>query len=82
MIEKRYTQWQESVRKAIERAFGILKERWQWVDRPILLRDVQEISLRMNTCLVLHNICVSDRVMGDVNLSYKADYDLQNLRPH
>ena len=83
MIEKRYTQWQESVRKAIERAFGILKERWQWVERPIQLRDVQEISLRMNTCLILHNICVSDRVMGgDVTQSYKPDYDLTNLRPH
>ena len=82
MIERRYTKWQESVRKAIERAFGILKERWQWVDRPIQLRDVQEISLRMNTCLILHNICVSDRVMGDVTASYKPDYDLTNLRPH
>ena len=82
MMQKRYTKWQESARKAIERAFGILKERWQWVDRPILLRDLQEISLRMNTCLILHNICVSDRIMGDVALSYKADNDLTNLRPH
>ena len=80
--EKRFTKWQESARKSIERAFGILKERFQWVDRPIQLIDLTEISLRMNSCIILHNMCVSDRVMHSVALSYRPDYDIHNLREH
>ena len=26
----------------------------------------------MATCLILHNMCVSDRVMGSIDLDYKA----------
>ena len=81
-MEKRYTKWQESARKSIERAFGILKERFQWVDRPIQLIDLKEISLRMNTCIILHNMCVSERIMQSVDLMYKPDFDIQNLRQH
>jgi len=35
--EKRYTGWQEACRKDVERAFGVLKATWQFLDRPILL---------------------------------------------
>ena len=80
--EKRFTKWQESTSKSIERAFGILKERFQWVDRPIQLIDLTEISFRMNSCIILHNMCVSDRVMYSVALSYRPDYDIDNIRQH
>ena len=80
--EKRYTAWQESARKAIERAFGILKEKFKWVENSIQLFDLQDISLRMSTCLILHNMCVSERIMGSCSLSYKPDYDISNLRQH
>lgn len=80
--EKRYTAWQEGARKSIERAFGILKEKFKWVENSIQLFDLQDISMRMSTCLILHNMCVSERIMGNPSLSYKADFNLTNLRPH
>ncbi|KAG7371276.1 plant transposon protein [Nitzschia inconspicua] len=73
--EKRYTQWQEAVRKDIERAFfGVLKGTWQFLDRPILLMDLKEISTRVVTCIILHNILVSDRVMGTCGVRYDPAY--------
>ncbi len=35
--EKRFTGWQESARKDIERAFGVLQLKFQWIARPTLL---------------------------------------------
>jgi hypothetical protein len=59
--EKKYTSWQEGVRKDVERAFGVLKNTWQFLDRPILLHVA---------CLLLHNILVTDRVMKEASDSY------------
>jgi len=68
--EKRFTQWQEGARKDIERAFGVLQSKFQFVARPIHLFKVDDISKRIGTCIILHNMCVSDRVMGDVRPVY------------
>ena len=75
-VEKKYTQWQEAVRKDVERAFGVLKGVFQFLERPILLMDLQQISNRVITCLILHNILVSDRVMGDCRVSYNPSYQV------
>jgi hypothetical protein len=53
--EKKYTSWQEGARKDVERAFGVLKNTWQFLDRPILLLDLTDISNRVVSCLLLHN---------------------------
>jgi hypothetical protein len=63
--EKNYTSWQEGARKDVERAFGVLKNTWQFLDRPILLHDLTDISNRVVTCLLLHNIVVTDRIMQE-----------------
>jgi hypothetical protein len=68
--DKRYTKWQEATRKDIERAFGVLKGTWQFLDRSILLMDLEQISLRVTTCIILHNMLVSDRVMGQCGVVY------------
>jgi hypothetical protein len=75
--EKRYTQWQEAVRKDIERAFGVLKCTWQFMDRPIHLMKLEDIQAKVICCLILHNILVSDRVMGDPRIRYKPDQILE-----
>jgi hypothetical protein len=49
----------------VERAFGVLKNTWQFLDRPILLHDLTDISNRVVSCLLLHNILVTDRVMQE-----------------
>jgi len=55
--EKAFTKWQEAVRKDIERAYGVLKGRFQFLERPILLMDLNDIASRVSTCLVLHTGC-------------------------
>jgi len=72
--ERKYTNWQESARKDIERAFGILKNTWQFVQNPIRLMDLHQIGQRVSTVLILHNMLVSDRIMqGDINAMYNPN---------
>jgi hypothetical protein len=68
--EIRFTAWQEGARKDIERAFGVLQCKWKAIAFPIHSMDLGSISKLMGTCLILHNMAVSDRVMGDVNRRY------------
>jgi hypothetical protein len=75
--ECRYTQWQEAVRKDIERAFGVLKGTFQFLERPILLMDLKQISNRVITCLILHNILVSDRVMRECGVTYNPAHEME-----
>lgn len=74
--EKAYTAWQESARKDVERAFGMLKATWQFLARPIFLLDLKTISARATTCLILHNVLVGDRVMGEPGLLYNPQASL------
>ena len=64
MNQKNFTKWQEGARKDIERAFGVLKQTWQFMDRPIRMLDLENITKRVGTCIILHNMLVQDRVMG------------------
>ena len=43
--EKKYSAWQEACRKDIERAFGILQQKFQFVARPIYLIELKLIGL-------------------------------------
>ena len=73
-LEKKYTEWQERARKDIERAFGIWKNTWHFVQYPIRLLDIQQIGRRVSCSLILHNMIVSDRIMdGDVNAVYNPN---------
>ena len=74
--EKTFTGFQESARKDIERAFGVLQAKFQILARPITLMDPELIGV-MVACLILHNMCVSDRIMdGDVYARYNPAEDL------
>ena len=77
--ETTFTTWQESARKDIERAFGVLKGMWQYLDRPIHSHDLNHISARVTTCVILHNMLVSDRIMGDYNADYNPAHALEQL---
>jgi len=73
--EKEYTKWQEATRKDIERAFGVLRSRWKFMAFLIHLMKIDNICLRVQTCLILHNMGVSDRVMkGDVTAMYNPAF--------
>jgi Plant transposon protein len=76
-----YTKWQEAVRKDIERAFGVLQGKWQCLARPMHQISLEQIGMRMTCCLILHNMCVSDRVMeGDVRARYNPASSLVRYR--
>jgi hypothetical protein len=73
--EIKFTAWQASARKDIERAFGVLQSKFKVVSYPIHALDTKGICATVATCIVLHNMAVSDRVMGDVNLRYDPSID-------
>ena len=64
-LETALSKWQESARKDIERAFGVLQAKFQCLARPIVLRDPNRIENLVTTALILHNMCVSERIMGN-----------------
>lgn len=69
--EKRLAKWQAKARKDIERAFGVLQQCFKFIEKPIQLFFPRDISARVATCIMLHNMKVSDRVMGgDVWATY------------
>ncbi|CAN7076859.1 unnamed protein product, partial [Brassica oleracea var. botrytis] len=55
---------QESVRKYVERAFGILQARFAVVKNPALLWDKEKIEKIMKTCVILHNMIVENERDG------------------
>jgi len=72
--ERKFSQWQEACRKDIERAFGVLQGKFQCMARPFHQMTLSLVGTRVAACLILHNMCVSDRVMdGDVHARYKPD---------
>ena len=77
--EKSFTGWQESARKDIERAFGVLQGKFQVMARPLMHMDMSLIASRVQACVILHNMhnmCVSDRVMDDVFAMYNPANNL------
>ena len=48
----------ESVRKIIERVFGMLKKRFRILRLPMLVKDTSEVEDMVKVCCVLHNMCL------------------------
>ncbi len=69
--EKRFAGWQESARKDIERAFGVLQGWFKAVTYPFHFLDQDCIYAMVTSCLlVLHNMCISERVMESCTVTY------------
>ncbi|KAK4485526.1 hypothetical protein RD792_008168 [Penstemon davidsonii] len=58
--EQFFTQMQESYRKDVERAFGILQARFAIIKMPGRGWNIEDLSDIMLTCIVLHNMIVED----------------------
>jgi Plant transposon protein/Ulp1 protease family, C-terminal catalytic domain len=74
--EKKFSAWQEGARKDVERGFGVLQCRWQAIEHPIHTHNPEKIPKMISTCLILHNMCVAERVMGDIDALYDPAYGL------
>ena len=55
-----FAKTQESVRKDVERAFGVLQARFAVVKNPSKLWDKEKIGNIMKACIILHNMIVQD----------------------
>lgn len=70
--EKKFSEWQEGARKDIERAFGVLQCRWKCMCSPFYYMDQQCIYQMVTSCLIFHNMCVQERIMGNCTDRYDA----------
>ncbi|XP_076931655.1 uncharacterized protein LOC143596877 [Bidens hawaiensis] len=57
---KYFTKKQESARKDIERAFGVLNKRWAMLANPIRFWTREKITEVVITCIILHNMILED----------------------
>lgn len=63
--QKRFAAWQESSRKDIERTFGILQRKFNYLCRPFELWELEDIKDVVLTCILMHNWMVTVRVERD-----------------
>ena len=75
--EKLLTAFQESARKDVERAFGVLQAKFQAMARPIVLMDLKLIANLCSACVIMHNMCVSDGIMGHVRARCNPAHDIE-----
>jgi hypothetical protein len=61
----RYAVWQESSRKDIERAFGVLQRKFHIIVKPVELWHVDDIRDVVECCIMLHNMMVAERIARD-----------------
>ncbi|XP_033133382.1 uncharacterized protein LOC117127360 [Brassica rapa] len=57
---EKFAEKQESARKDVERAFGVLQSRFAIVKNPALQWDKEKIGKIMRTCVILHNMIVEN----------------------
>nr|GFA59251.1 protein ALP1-like [Tanacetum cinerariifolium] len=55
---------QESARKDVERAFGVLHGRWGIIQQPIRQYHVNTIRRIMYSCIIMHNMILEDQKMA------------------
>ncbi len=76
-VDKNFTLWQESIRKDIERAFGVLQARWRIIAQPARHWDREILDDVVKCCVILHNMIVEeerDDMDADDNQS-RQQYD-------
>ncbi|XP_024004851.1 putative nuclease HARBI1 [Eutrema salsugineum] len=59
--EQRFAKIQESVRKDVERAFGVLQARFAIIKNPALIWDKEKIGKIMRASIILHNMIVENK---------------------
>jgi hypothetical protein len=60
--KKIYAKWQESCRKDIERAFGVIQRKFQVITRPSEQWFLSDINCIVKSCIILHNMMVEHRI--------------------
>ena len=60
--EKLFSKQQEGCRKDVERVFACLSQKFQILQRDIRLWYIPDISDILKACVIMHNMCVVDRI--------------------
>jgi hypothetical protein len=63
--ESKFASWQEAKRKDIERAFGVLQKKFNFLNRPVRMFAVDDIFYVVKACIALHNMMVEVRMDND-----------------
>jgi hypothetical protein len=74
---KKYAKWQEASRKDVERAFGVLQRKFQFLVRDVEQWYVSDITEAVETCIILHNMMVEERRDRDEEEQHNW-YDFNN----
>nr|XP_040252039.1 uncharacterized protein LOC120969042 [Aegilops tauschii subsp. strangulata] len=77
---KRFSQMQESARKDVERAFGVLQSRWGIVRNPALSWDERKLWEVMTACVIMHNMIVEGERDESI-FDQGFDYQGENVEP-
>ncbi|XP_020195431.1 uncharacterized protein [Aegilops tauschii subsp. strangulata] len=77
---KRFAQMQDSARKDVERAFGVLQSRWGIVRSPALSWDETKLWEVMTACVIMHNMIVKDERDESI-FDQGFDYQGENVEP-
>nr|XP_043633756.1 protein ALP1-like [Erigeron canadensis] len=67
---KLFKKKQESTRKDIERAFGVLKKRWKVISNPARYWDKEKMQSVIYACIIIHNMILQDK-----DKVFGQDYD-------
>ncbi|XP_021761428.1 uncharacterized protein LOC110726284 [Chenopodium quinoa] len=67
--DKLFTERQESARKDVERAFGVLQAQFAMIRKPALAWSVELMWKIMMTCIIIRNMIVEDE--RDIYLNFK-----------
>jgi hypothetical protein len=73
-IHRYFAGEQESYRKDIERAFGVLKIKFLSINHPILLHHRDDIYYLVLACVAMHNMMVQER-MDDGEMESDSIYN-------
>ncbi|CAH9075036.1 unnamed protein product [Cuscuta epithymum] len=65
--ERLFAKCQESARKDVERAFGVLQSRWHIVKGPARMWSATDLGKIMKTCIILHNMIIESEVAEGIN---------------
>ena len=57
---KLFSQWQESTRKDVERAFGVFQSWFAIIHGPTCLWDAHTIKNIIYACIILHNMIIEN----------------------
>ena len=74
-----FAERQESVRKDVERAFGVLQARFDITRGPTRNMDKVELGMIMKACVILYNMIVEDE-RDSFDLTFDYD-DVENNTP-